>query len=316
MGIKMGSAIDNSGVEWLAKSYEKGKGKEPLRCAFCQVQVTHQSAHARERDDKSYEVSAYFRLFPGGHHAKGCKYAVIDEVKKIANESMDMVSSLGDGKYRLRLVMIQDALTKLGKKPSNENSGLQAGKSKTYERASSPNLIGYINSAKRVLQLRTQCDSDNEIANYLELVFEGSTVVSWSQFYFDTDRHLEAYQNITKNTIQYPIALHGTVTSKSAVPGKSGVTNVINFAKAKYIANAANGEIGVGVEVSVWCKDADWFSGIEKGDEVVVPGMWKGKAGEPLNPSNAVKYRYKLFMTHKLSISPVLKAQIVRVPPL
>lgn len=312
MGIKMGSAFDSAGVEWSAENYLKGKGKEPLHCIYCPVQITHQNSHTRERDDKPIFVPAYFRLLPGGRHADGCKHAVREEIKTIADESKDLFESVRDGQYRLRLVVIRDTLAELGKKPSNGGGEPRSRNGKIYER-SSGKLPGYINSAKRVLQLRALCDSDDEIATHLELIFEGSTVVPWSQFYFETERHLEAYYNLTRNTVQYPIALHGTVKSKRPVKGKNGPTNVLNLAKPKYIASVDNPEIGVGVEASVWCEDADWFSGLNEGDEVVVLGMWKGKAGEPSNSSKPDQYRYKTFTTHKLTVWPVLVAQIARV---
>lgn len=314
MGIKMGSALDSVGVEWSAERYSKGKGKEPLRCAHCPVQVTHQSAHTRERDDKPILVPAYFRLLPGGHHAEGCKHAVSDEIKTIASESKDLFESVRDGQYRLRLVMIRDTLAELSKKPSKAGSepGGRAGK-KTYEQ-SRGKLPAYINSAKRVLQLRALCDADDEIAAHLELVFEGNTIVPWSQFYFETERHLQAYLNLARNTVQHPIALHGTVKSKRPVASKNGPTNVLNLAKPKYVPDAENPAMGIGVEASVWCEDADWLAELNEGDEVVVLGMWKGKTGEPSNSSKPDQYRYKSFTTHKLSVWPVLVAQIARVP--
>lgn len=313
MGIKMGAAFDSAGVEWSADRYSKGKGKEPLHCVHCPVQVTHQSAHTRERDDKPILVPAYFRLLPGGRHADGCKHAVTEEIKTIADKSEGLIESIRDGQYRLRLVMVRDALTELSKKPSKAG-GEQGGRTgKTYER-SQGKLPAYINSAKRVLQLRALCDADDEIAAHLELVFEGNTIVPWSQFYFETERYLEAYRNLARNTVQHPIALHGTVKSKRPVAGKSGPTNVLNLAKPKYAADADNSEMGIGVEASVWCEDAEWFAGLGEGDEVVVLGMWKGKAGEPVDSSKPDKYKYKSFTTHKLSVWPVLVAQIARVP--
>jgi len=107
--------------------------------------------------------------------------------------------------------------------------------------------------------LRALCDSDDEIAAHLELVFEGSTVVPWSQFYFETECHLDAYRNLARNTVQHPIALHGTVKSKRPVAGKNGPTNVLNLAKPKYVADTDNPEMGIGVEASVWCEEADWL---------------------------------------------------------
>lgn len=312
MGIKMKAAMDSAGAEWDAEHYAKGKGKEPLRCVHCPVQVTYQSAHTRERDDKPILVPAYFRLLPGGHHDEGCKHAVSGTIKTIASESNDLIESIRNGRYRLRLVMIRDALAELSKKPAKLGSESGAHAGKTYERSRS-NLPAYINSAKRVLKLRTLCDANDEMEAHLELVFEGNTVVPWSQFYFETERHLDAYHTLARNTVQHPIALHGTVKLKRTVKIKNGISNVLNLAKPRYIADADNPETGVGVEASIWCNNAEWFADLNEGDQVVVLGMWKGKKGEQLDSSKPDQYRYKSFVTHKLSVWPVLLAQIARV---
>lgn len=312
MGIKMNTALDSAGIEWIAETYSKGKGMEPLRCSHCPVHVTHQSAHTRERDDKPYLVSAYFRLLPGGHHAEGCKHAISDKVKSIANESTGLFESIRNGQYRLRLVMIRDALAELSKKASKSSAEAASGSSKTFE-SSRGKLPAYINSAKRVLQLRALCDEDEEIASYLELIFEGNTTVPWSQFYFETERHLDAYRNAVRNTVQHPIALHGTVKSTHIGVGKNRTSNVLNLTKNKYLADANDPEIGIGVEASVWCDNADWLAKLNPGDEVVVFGMWKAKAGEISASSKPEQYRFKSFITHKLSLWPVLATQITRV---
>lgn len=314
MGIKMGAAVDSAGAEWNAKDYLKGKGQEALQCVHCPVQVTHQSAHTRERDDKPILVPAYFRLLPGGQHADHCKYAVADAVRLIASESDALIESVRDGRYRLRLVMVRDALSGQGKKPARAGATEpHPPGGKTYLRSASP-LPAYVNSARRVLKLRALCDTDDEIAKHLELVFEGNTIVPWSQFYIETERYLEAYDRLSTNTVQHPVALHGTVKSVRAVAGGKGATNVLNLARPKYVADARDSDTGIGVEASVWCEQADWFSDLHEGDEVVVLGMWKTRAGEPQPSRKPGEYRFQWFTTHKLSVTPVLLAQIAKVP--
>lgn len=314
MGIKMAHARDGNGDEWIAETYTKGKGKEPLQCMHCSAQITHQSAHPRERDEKSILIPAYFRLMPGRHHAPGCKHAVEEEIGNIVKDSEDLFESIREGQYRLRLMMIKEALEGLKPTPrgANGDSGRRSGK--TYERSRNK-LPPYINSAKRVLQLRALCEGDEDVAEYLELVFDGNTIVSWPQFYFETERHLEAYQAILHNTVEHPIALHGTVKSIKPVPGvrgKYGPTNVLNLEKDKYRANPNDPNDGLGVEVSVWAKNADWFSGIQEGAEVVILGIWKAKAGAS-SPA-VVSGRFPSYTTHKLSVNLVLMAQIARIP--
>lgn len=307
----MGSAFDAAGAKWQADTYIKGKGKEPLRCIHCPATVTHQSAHTRERDDKPILIPAYFRLLPNGRHGYGCKHAVEAKVKTIAKESEDLFESIRDGQYRLRLVMISEGLGGASSS-SNKGSGNSSQRtSKTVEHSRSK-LPAYINSAKRVLLLRALCDSDDEIAQHLELVFEGNTVVPWSQFYFETERHLDAYNTVLRNTVQYPIALHGTVRSKAPYEGDYGPTNVLNLVKNKYQTNPDDSGNGIGVEVSIWAKDAGWFAGLDIGTEIIILGLWKAKPGAP-SPAKW-EGKFQTITTNRLSINPILMAQITRVP--
>jgi hypothetical protein len=254
MGIKMSKALDSTGTQWTADYYSKGKGVEPLHCLYCPVQVTHQSAHPRERYDKPILVPAYFRLLPGRRHVDGCKYAVDAAIKTIVSESQDIFETVRDGRYRLRLVMVRDALVALSKSPSKAGSEKGGSPGKTYER-SPAQLAGYVNSARRVLKVRAMCDAEAEIAAHLELIFEGNIIVPWSQVYFETERYLDAYRSLAHNTVQYPMALHGTVKSKRPARDKYGPTNVLNLVKPKCIRDPNDPETGIGIEASVWCRD-------------------------------------------------------------
>ena len=312
MGIKMREARDSAGHQWFADRYLKGQGQEPLYCIGCNAQIAHQIAHTRERDDKSILIPAYFRLRPGMSHSDKCKFAVGANIKFIASESHDMIEAVRSGRYRLRLVMIRDALTTLGKKPAKTDATTRGGPGKVYERSHSK-LPGYINSAKRVLHLRALCDTDDDIASHLELVFEGSTVVPWSQFYYETEHHLDAYYNLLRNTVTHPVALHGTLKSKSAVSGKNGINYVLNFVKSRYRPVAENHRIGVGVEVSIWSAHSDWFANLNDGDELVVFGIWKVKPGEQLTAHTPHSGRFESYVTHKLSLWPALRTQIAKI---
>lgn len=309
MGIKMGSALDRTGNEWHANTYQKGMGAEPLKC-LCGVAVTHNPSHTRELHDKSVFVSAYFRLLPGGEHAANCRYGVQEEIEEIAKESQGLVESVKGNQYRMRLVMIKEALEG-GTATKNQNGdGPKARSSKTY--VSSPNkLPAYINSAKRALKLRALCASDNDVEQHLELVFEGNTVVNWRQFYFETERHMEAFHAVSQNTTQHPIAIHGYVKSVRRCVGNDNDKNVLNLRMNKYRADAENSENGVGLEVSIWSPQTAWFKGIENDDEVVVLGMWKATTTPPTTAPN--EGRFKTFTKNRLTLSLVLMAQITKV---
>lgn len=308
-----GAVVDGTlaGREWHAETYVKGQGLEPLRCERCPTPVTHQAAHTRERDDRSIYVPAYFRLLPDGMHASNCKYAVAEGVKTIAKESKDLLESLSDGRYRLRLVMVKEALSNSRSAGSGKVSSTGSTSNPKARAASSNKLAEYISSAKRVLQLRALCDDDKEIAENLELVFEGNTIVTWPDFYVETERHHEAYIAVLQNSTQHPIALHGTVKSKRTfATGKS----VINLVKQRNAPDPEDATHGIGLEVSVWSNNSKWLDGIAEDYDVVILGLWKASPGESELSKDHEKYRYKRFTTHKLSVNLVLGSQITKVP--
>jgi hypothetical protein len=313
MGVKMGVALDSDGQEWDANSYQKGLGTLPLKCKFCSALITHNPTHTRDLDEKSILVHAYFKLLSGEHHAGDCRFAVREEVAKIVRESKDLFECIRDGEYRLRLAMIKDALvgiSSMSTQNGKDGQGIAGdGAGNVYVKSSSK-LPGYINSAKKVLQLRALCDDDTEIAAHLELVFEGNTVVHWAQFYFETARHFEAFNTIARNTVQHPIALHGYVNTKRIGVGKNG-SSVLNLQKGLYQEDLGDPENGINAEVSIWSNDAAWLAEFEPGDEILVLGLWN--TSSKVTELAEKKGRYKSFTTKRLSVNLVLMAQMAKV---
>ncbi|RFU47321.1 hypothetical protein [Paraburkholderia sp. DHOC27] len=309
----MTTALDARGEEWAAEHYSKGKGVEPLRCPHCPTAVTHQSAYTCERHGKSIKVTAYFRLLKDGDHADGCPHAVEAYIKKLVAPSEGLIEALHDGKYRLRLMMVADALKAMQERASSPNTkSLRKDGGTEYQRTSG-SLPAYVNSAKKVLLLRAACDDDN-IAQHLELVFEGNTVVPWASFYYETQRYMEAYRALSLQTVKHPVALHGVVKSKRSLVIDGRSTNVVNLLIPKYIEDADDTSHGISVEASVWAEDPDWFDDIKKDSEVVVLGMWGAKAGKRWPSKEPGKFRFSEMTTYKLNLTLSLKAQIASVP--
>lgn len=312
MGIKMGVARDRDGQEWKAETYTKGKGSEPLRCLHCAAHVTHQCAHTRERDDKSILIPAYFRLLPGHRHAKGCKHAVAEELTEIARVSDDLLESVQEGRYRLRLVMIKNAFSGGTEDRKDGNGEAGGGVGKNYVRGRGK-LPAYINSASRVLVLRAMCDADDEIAEHLELIFEADRHIPWPMFYFEAERYLDAYRAMVAGQIDYPIAIHGTINTIKRVEGKYGPTNVINLSKPKYAPDPSNKSNGIGVDVSIWTKRDSHIANLNAGDEVVVLGLWRTTPEKQSACKDPEKYRYHSFTTYNMTLTLSIRAQIAIV---
>lgn len=309
MGIKMSVAIDAAGTPWRAETYTKGQGKDPLKCEKCPALIHHKVAHPRERDSESTIIPAHFALNPLERHASNCKYAVDQEIKIIARESEKLIETISNGKYRLRLVMFRDAFN--AHQPAISGRGTKTStnqKSTTYERASGEKLAGYINTAKRILELRAICDNDNEIAEHLELLFEDNTIIPWSQFYFETEQHLNAFYAVLHNTVQHPFAMHGTVKSKQSYKNKF----IINLEKPRYLKDSEDGENGIGIDVSIWTENENWLNGIEVGSEVVIFGPWRATSGikEPAKKQRG----FNTYLTNKLRLTLKVPSQIIRVP--
>lgn len=311
MGIKMNLAKDQNEREWSADTYQRGMGAEPLKCIHCNVAVTHNPSYTREMYDKPVLVPGYFRLLPKGTHAANCRFGVDEEVDKIAMESEGLIESIQRDKYRMRLVMIKEALEGANATKNPESDGSRAKTGRTYVR--NPGLLpAYINSANRALKLRALCADNHDIEQHLELIFEGGIKVSWDQFYFETERHMEAFHAVSKNTVQHPIAIQGRVKSVRTALKGDATKNVLNLEMNAFRADQDAPNNGIGLEVSVWSRESSWLSGIDDGNEVVVLGVWKASMSAP-TPATREGGRFTTFTKRRLSLNLVLKAQISKV---
>ncbi|GFM81930.1 hypothetical protein PSCICN_26220 [Pseudomonas cichorii] len=308
MGIKMDHAFDQNGARWEADTYTKGTGTEPLQCK-CGTPVTHNPPYTREMYDKSVFVQGYFRLYPKGAHAANCRFGVDEEITEIAKTSEDLIESIQHSRYRMRLVMIKEALEK-GRNNHENDEGTRAKAGRTYAHNPNP-LPAYINSAKRALKLRALCDDDHDIEQYLELVFEGNVKVAWNQFYFEPERHQEAFYAVSHNTVQHPIAIQGAVSSiRTEIQGDK-TRNVINLQMNKFRADPDDSENGIGLEVSIWAREAAWFKGIQRDDEIIVLGMWKHSTTAPEKAPR--EGHFKTLTKRRLTLTLALKAQVSKI---
>ncbi len=308
MGIKIDHAFDQNGVRWEASTYIKGTGAEPLLCP-CGTPVVHNPPYPKEVYDKPVFVQGYFRLFPKGAHSPSCRFGVDAKITEIAKSSEDLIESIQHNRYRMRLVMIKEALEK-GGRPEGDEVGTRATAGRTYTH--NPGLLpAYINSAKRALKLRALCDNDHDIEQYLELVFEGNIKVAWNQFYFEPERHMEAFHAVLQNTTQHPIAIQGRVSTVKTELGGKKTSNVLNILMNKYRADSDNPENGLGLEVSIWAHDASWISGFAKDDEIVVLGMWRPATMAPSETTRPG--HFKTLTKRRLTLNMVLKTQITKI---
>lgn len=136
---------------------------------------------------------------------------------------------------------------------------------------------------------------------------------SWTPTPANTARH--AYHAVSQNTVSHPIAIQGRIKSvRYAVKDKPS-SNVINLVMNKVQTDPNDPSNGIGLEVSIWSNQPEWFKGFEQDDEVVVLGIWRHSVSEP-RPAPMQGGRYETLTNRRLSLTLALKAQISRVEPL
>ncbi|MFG0766841.1 hypothetical protein ACF8Q9_08200 [Pseudomonas sp. TYF_15] len=311
MGVKMNLAIDQNGLTWEADNYQHGLGAEPLKCTQCSTPVTYTSAHTREMYDKAVLIPGYFRLRPNSMHDAHCSFGVIDEINTLVKDSDGLIESIAQNKYQMRLVMLKEALQgAVSAKKSDPVDG-QAKTGRTYT-TTGGRLPAYINSASKALKLRAICESNSDIEQHLELIFERNVKVACDDFYFDPPRHMEAFRVASQNTVQHPIALEGYVLSVRTEIKNDASKNVMTLQMNRFQVDANDPKNGIGLEISIWAPKAEWIKGLKKDDVVVVMGVWKPSisAKEPAPNKGG---HFETLTKRRLSLNMVLKAQVIKV---
>lgn len=309
MGIKMDKAYGANGSVLHAGAYEREKGNTPMRCYGCATQVDHQRAHIRELKDKSVPVPAFFKLHKGHQHGPICQFGIDGKVKVIADESQGLLESIKKGKYELRLLMIKEALEELGSTGGSADrptggSGHVGLEFETRDRT----LRAYINTAQRVLELRTLCDEEAAIADLITLKFQGNIVIPWSQFYFNDERFHEAYATIKNNTVPHPIALAGMVKGLNQMNVNGRTRHAMNLELSGF--RQTSEQLRTSIGVSVWSNDA--FPKYQKGDDVLVLGIWRAKPGTP-RPDACGHRDGDQVVFNNLELNLILSTQIAKI---
>ena len=310
-GIKMPHAIDRNGIKWAADDYAKGMGAEPLHCERCDSMVSHVASFTRDYYDLPSRVRAFFRLQAGGEHGPNCRFGVDRQIVELASTSEGLIESVQKNRYRMRLVAVKDALQKSATRPKDDGAEERTPSTSRHYTPNSGRLTAYINTAQRVLKLRALCDEDHDIEEHLELVFARNTTVAWNQFYFDHARQMAAHYTVSHCTNQYPIAIQGRVGKITCAIKDDPTRNVLNLQKLKASANPNEATDGISLEVSVWAAKANWFDGVNEGDEVVVFGLWKAPA--PTQTKSTKEGYFKTYTNRRLNLTLAVKSQITKV---
>lgn len=310
MASKMPAARDANGNRITIEMAENGSFEKPLKCEFCDASVSFVNGHPREVGEDIVFVEPFFRLAPKSTHHEGCNYNSIGQLTVIARESDgDVFMAISNNQFELRLLAVKKALDQLIELAKTKKSLTDDKKLISQQKeyiASEEKLGAYINSAKRVLKVRSVCEDHAEIENLLTLVFDGVSV-PWSDFYFEDTDYFRCYRQLKSSTTQIPIAVHGTIKSIKTVPGKKENFSVVNLVRPmRNIDKADAREVAC---TSIWAPDVNFFSDYREGQTIIAFGMWQWKPESRIANSKA-NSPIKTFVNYEMRLWPVAKSQI------
>ncbi|REC93589.1 hypothetical protein [Kushneria indalinina] len=312
MASKMPAAIDSKSKEVTISIAERLDYTSPLECEFCNAKVSFVNGFTREVGDNIVFVNPYFRLKTGNAHGPECRYNIKGQVKIIARESDEnFLAQTESGKFELRLLAVKKAIKELQnlarEKRKRGPYNQKENEDKEYVK-SGKKLGSYINSAVKVLRVRSLCEEDKDIENLLELVFDG-TRLPWKDFYYEDKDFFRCYSNVREATVSVPVAIVGTVKSVKIIDGKNGQFLVINL-----IGPYKKNEEGIldAVNVSIWSSDVELFNSYKADDMLLAFGIFEAKEISEKEINSSVS-SVKKFRNHDLRLWLVSKSQLCKV---
>lgn len=323
-GIKMLHAKDAQGarytVDTLQTQHDNHQILPALFCesAICARAVRFVPRHTKNRKDRidPIHVPAYIGLSRGSEHVLGCDYDAPGRLKLILAAASDpnFIHALDDGKRELRLLILHQALK--GRGPSgNVNTVPSPDKGSTSQRptgfrATSQQLDSYLRTTTDLLALRAACEDNTLLASQLTLRL-GKRTIAWNKFFYEQGQYDEVWERLSSQAEQdSPLALVGTVKSHKSPPeGATYTTTYLNCA-SQYNRTGDPNRLEY-FEVSISHADGAWLQSFPVGTQIVMFGLWRrGKTieSQKQNPRDAT--RTMTYVTHKLSLSPILKRQL------
>lgn len=224
----------------------------------------------------------------------------------------NVLTQTESGKFELRLLAVKKAIQELQDLAKNKKKGGSDDQNETKEKEyikSGKKLGSYINSALRVLKVRSLCEENTDIENLLELVFDGVRL-PWKDFYYEDIDFFRCYSNIRKATVTVPVAIVGVVKSIRAIDGKSGKFSVINLA-GPYRKTDDKDTLD-SVNVSIWSPDIELFESYKVDDVLLAFGIFDAIAVSEKS-NNSSTSSVKTFRNHDLRLWPISKSQLCKI---
>ena len=147
--------------------------------SIARPRFSYSPPHVREFRGKSDRVRGYFRLSSNAKHDKQRAFAIFESLAVRGARSQGLIEMLSREVYCFRLLAINDnrgatraPLSAAVTEPFDANT------CRSISFSSNPNrlLRAYLNTARRVIRLRSVCGDYHTLLSRLRLVFSGAAV--------------------------------------------------------------------------------------------------------------------------------------------
>jgi len=286
LGVKISTVKDKStGNQITVKDCEKGHdGKYICKTDGCNAKMSFVKAHEKRRLDKTIEIPSFFKLKSNEKHAyKVCPYNTKGAVEIIArNSDSNVLKAIENEKYQFNLQVLhkenntQKKSTEVESKTGVNESSVRKGK--VYTRSGTAS--SYIKTLTQILTLRAQLENNKELASLITLTYKNAKI-KWSNFYFEVDDYINAYEIAKKSTINYPMCFHGVI-SKVVSPSEK-------FKYTKLKLHSPHIELeGESTDIPslefIIADDSLDLDELSTGTEVLVYGVIKASSGDWVPP--------------------------------
>jgi hypothetical protein len=291
MGSKIPAAMLYSGQTVTALSYEAEPGGE-IFCTSneCQAELSFVRRHNRKYQSKTIEIAPCFRLKKHHVHHLACKYNIEGRLDLIAKSSdSDVFQSLEKSKYEFRLHVLLKALRVLDEYRVIELARKWGGsfdQNKSY--SNKGKLTSYLRTLGQILELKSYCEDDEELASRIILDYRGSKI-KWQKFHYDEKNLPMLVQDHGTGELDTPLAISGHVYSVKNLP--SGKCVVVELYSPVLVHDPS--KRAWKATPQVYMHGEKLQSVIQKGAEYIFFGRWEvslktySKSGE----KNRINYQ-------------------------
>jgi hypothetical protein len=181
----------------------------------CNAEMSFVYSYEQRRLEKVITVPSFFKLKQNQKHSyKLCPYNTEGAVEVIARDSEpNVLRSLDDNKYEFSLQILHKPELSENKGGSTKKTisplNKKILKGKTYTKKGTAS--SYIKVLNQVLTLRSKLEENSELASLIVLNYRGKKV-KWSNFYFEEEQYISAYNLIEDKKVQYPMCFDGVIS--------------------------------------------------------------------------------------------------------